>query len=79
MKAFVTIMPKDGVLDPQGEAIRLALSGLGFVGVGGVRQGKIIELDLQATDRAAAEAEVAKMCRTLLANEVIESWRVEFS
>jgi phosphoribosylformylglycinamidine synthase len=79
VKAFVTIMPKDGVLDPQGEAIRLALSGLGFGGVEGVRQGKLIELDLAAPDRAAAEAEVARMCRTLLANEIIESWRVEFA
>ncbi len=79
MRAYVTIMPKDGVLDPQGEAIRLALSGLGFAGVEGVRQGKLIELDLDASDLAAAEEEVARMCRTLLANEVIESWRVEFA
>ena len=79
MRAYITIMPKDGVLDPQGEAIRLALSGLGFDGVEGVRQGKVIELDLAATERAAAEAEVGRMCRTLLANEVIESWRVEFA
>ena len=79
MRARVTIMPRDGVLDPQGEAIRLALSGLGFQGVEAVRQGKVIELDLAATDPAAAEAEVARMCRLLLANEVIESWRVEFA
>ena len=79
MRAHVTIMPKDGVLDPQGEAIRLALAGLGFGGVEGVRQGKVIELDLASTDRAAAEEEVVRMCRTLLANEVIESWRVEFA
>ena len=78
MRALGTIMPKDGVLDPQGEAIRLALSGLGFGGVERVRQGKVIELELAATDRAAAEEDVARMCRTLLANEVIESWRVEF-
>ena len=79
MRAYVTIMPKDGVLDPQGEAIRLALSGLGFRGVEGVRQGKVIELDLTATDRDEAEEEVARMCRTLLANEVIETWRVRFA
>ena len=79
MRAYVTIMPKDGVLDPQGEAIRLALAGLGFGGIEGVRQGKVIEMDLAAADRAAAEAEVARMCRQLLANEVIESWRVEFA
>ena len=79
MKARVTIMPKAGVLDPQGEAIRHAPGGLGFQGVDGVRQGKVIELDLAATDRAAAEAEVARMCERLLANTVIESWRVELA
>ena len=79
MKARVTIMLKDGVLDPQGEAIRHALGSLGFQGVDGVRQGKVIELDLAATDRAAAEAEVARMCERLLANTVIESWRVELA
>ncbi|MFC0339989.1 MULTISPECIES: phosphoribosylformylglycinamidine synthase subunit PurS [Paracoccus] len=77
MKAKVTIMLKNGVLDPQGEAIRHALGTLGFSGVNGVRQGKVIELDLAATDRAAAEAEVGQMCEKLLANTVIESWRVE--
>ena len=79
MKARVTVMLKNGVLDPQGEAIRHALGGLGFSGVAGVRQGKVIELDLAATDRAAAEAEVARMCERLLANTVIESWRVELA
>lgn len=78
MRALVTIMPKDGVLDPQGEAIRLALDGLGFSGVERVRQGKIIEIDLAATNLADAEAEAAQMCQKLLANEVVESWRVEF-
>ena len=77
MKARVTIMLKNGVLDPQGEAIRHALGTLGFSGVNGVRQGKVIELDLAASDRAAAEAEVGQMCEKLLANTVIESWRVE--
>ena len=77
MKARVTVMLKNGVLDPQGEAIRHALAGLGFSGVNGVRQGKVIELDLSATDRTAAEAEVGRMCEQLLANTVIESWRVE--
>ncbi|ARJ69856.1 phosphoribosylformylglycinamidine synthase subunit PurS [Paracoccus contaminans] len=77
MKARVTVMLKNGVLDPQGEAIRHALGGLGFSGVNGVRQGKVIELDLAAADRAAAEAEVGRMCEQLLANTVIESWRVE--
>lgn len=77
MKARVTIMLKDGVLDPQGEAIRHALAGLGHKGVGGVRQGKVIELDLSATDPATAEAEVKRMCETLLANTVIEKYSVE--
>ncbi len=77
MKARVTIMLKNGVLDPQGEAIRHALGTLGFSGVEGVRQGKVIELELAATDAAAAEVEVGRMCEQLLANTVIESWRVE--
>lgn len=77
MKARVTVMLKNGVLDPQGEAIRHALGSLGFSAVNGVRQGKVIELDLAATDKAAAEAEVGRMCEQLLANTVIESWKVE--
>ena len=77
LKARVTIMLKDGVLDPQGEAIRHALGGLGFAGVSGVRQGKVIELDLAATDAAAAETEVKAMCEKLLANTVIEKYTVE--
>ena len=77
MKARVTVMLKTGVLDPQGEAIRHALGSLGFQGVNGVRQGKVIELDLAATDAAAVEAEVKAMCEKLLANTVIESYRVE--
>ena len=77
MKARVTIMLKDGVLAPQGEAIRPALGGLGHKGVAGVRQGKLIELDLDATDADAARAEVAKMCEGLLANTVIEKDSLE--
>lgn len=77
MKARVTVMLKNGVLDPQGEAIRHALGALGFQGVEGVRQGKIIELDLSASDKAAAETEVKAMCEKMLANTVIESYRVE--
>ncbi len=77
MKARVTVMLKNGVLDPQGEAVKHALGTLGFAGVNGVRQGKVIELDLAATDKAAAEAEVKVMCEKLLANTVIESYRVE--
>ena len=77
MKARVTVMLKSGVLDPQGEAVRHALGALGFQGVNGVRQGKVIELDLAQTDAASAEAEVKAMCDKLLANTVIESYRVE--
>ena len=77
LKARVTIMLKDGVLDPQGEAIRHALSGLGFQGVSGVRQGKVIELALTSGDAEAAKAEVARMCEGLLANTVIEKYAVE--
>ena len=77
MKARVTVMLKTGVLDPQGEAVRHALGSLGFQGVQGVRQGKVIELDLTETDATKAEAEVKAMCEKLLANTVIESYRVE--
>jgi phosphoribosylformylglycinamidine synthase PurS subunit len=77
MKARVHIMLKDGVLDPQGEAVRHALGTLGFEGVTGVRQGKVIELDLAGDDRAAAEAQVRAMCERLLANTVIEKFTVE--
>lgn len=76
LKATVTVMLKDGVLDPQGDAVRHALGTLGFAGVQAVRQGKVIELDLAATDRAAAEAEVKAMCEKLLANTVIEKYTV---
>ena len=77
MKARVTVMLKTGVLDVQGEAVRRALGTLGFEGVEAVRQGKVIELDLAETDRANAEADVKAMCDKLLANTVIESYRVE--
>ncbi len=79
MKAVVHVMLKSGVLDPQGEAVRAALGGLGFAGVRGVRQGKVIELDLAATDPDAAKVEVARMCDRLLANTVIESYRIDIA
>ena len=79
MKARVHVMLKDGVLDPQGEAVRHALGTLGFQGVQGVRQGKVIELDLAASDRKAAEAEVRAMCEKLLANTVIEKYTIEIA
>jgi phosphoribosylformylglycinamidine synthase len=77
MKARVTVMPKLGVLDPQGKAIGHALAALGFAGVGEVRAGKVIELELAETDPARAKAEAEEMARRLLANTVIESFRVE--
>ncbi|HMO09502.1 MAG TPA: phosphoribosylformylglycinamidine synthase subunit PurS [Paracoccaceae bacterium] len=77
MKARVHVMLKDGVLDPQGEAVRHALGTLGFSGVQAVRQGKVIELDLATADRAAAETAVRAMCEKLLANTVIERYAVE--
>lgn len=76
MKARVHVMLKKGVLDPQGEAIRHALGTLGFDGVEGVRQGKVIELDL--ADGTSEDA-VKNMCEKLLANTVIESYSVELS
>lgn len=76
MKATVTVMLKDGVLDPQGEAVRHALGTLGFDGVAGVRQGKVLELDLAD---GTSRADVAAMCDKLLANTVIESYRVEMA
>ncbi|MBS0122678.1 phosphoribosylformylglycinamidine synthase subunit PurS [Thetidibacter halocola] len=74
MKARVHVMLKDGVLDPQGEAVRHALGSLGFEGVNGVRQGKVIELDLAD---GTTEDQIAAMCEKLLANTVIESYRIE--
>ena len=77
MKARVTVMLKSGVLDPQGEAVRHALGSLGFQGVQGVRQGKVIELDLAETDAEKARAAVTAMCEKLLANTVIEKYSIE--
>ena len=77
MKARVHISLKPAVLDPQGKAIGNALKGLGFEGIGEVRQGKLIELDLGDSDPAAARARVEDMCRQLLANPVIENYSIE--
>ena len=77
MKAIVTVMLKPGVLDPQGRAIAQALHGLGFAGVGEVRAGKVIELELAETEPLAARAQAEAMARKLLANTVIEGFRVE--
>ncbi|MEX1109226.1 MAG: phosphoribosylformylglycinamidine synthase subunit PurS [Dongiaceae bacterium] len=77
MKAKVHITLKPGVLDPQGRAVQNALAALGFAGVNGVRQGKFIELDLAASDRKKAEADLKSMCEKLLANTVIENYSIE--
>ena len=77
MKAVVTVMLKDGVLDPQGKAIGQALGALGFAGVEDVRAGKVIELTLAETDPGKARAAAEEMARRLLANGVIEGFRVE--
>ena len=77
MKIKVTVMPKQGVLDPQGKAIQQALGGLGFAGVQDVRAGKVLLLEVAETDPAAARAAGEAMARQLLANTVIESFSVE--
>jgi phosphoribosylformylglycinamidine synthase len=77
MKAKVHVTLKNGVLDPQGKAIAHALDNLGFTGVGDVRQGKYIELDIAETDRAKAQVAVKQMCEKLLANTVIENYAIE--
>ena len=74
MKARVHVMLKTGVLDPQGEAVRHALGAMGFEGVNGVRQGKVIELDL---NDGVSEADITAMCEKLLANTVIYAYAVE--
>ncbi len=79
MKARIKITLKNGVLDPQGKAIEGALASLGFSGVGDVRQGKYIEVDLAEKDEAKAKAAVEKMCRDLLANTVIENYSYELT
>jgi phosphoribosylformylglycinamidine synthase len=79
VKAVVTVMLKAGVLDPQGKAIGQALHNLGFSGVGEVRAGKVIELELNESDPVAARAQAEDMARKLLANMVIESFRVELA
>lgn len=77
MKAVVTIMLKDGVLDPQGKAVSQALNNLGFDQVGDVRVGKVIEIQLTEADPNKAKTEAESMARKLLANTVIESFKVE--
>ncbi len=77
MKAKVIVTLKNGVLDPQGKAIAHALTNLGFDGIGEVRQGKLIELEVAETDPVKAKAQIEEMCRKLLANTVIENYSIE--
>jgi len=74
MKTRIYVTLKSGVLDPQGKAIQHALDGLGFSGIGDVRQGKLIELE---HDESVSDADLDGMCRKLLANTVIENYRIE--
>lgn len=77
MKARVHVTLKSGVLDPQGKAIQHSLEALGFAGVGSVRQGKVIELELTESDPGKAQSDVKAMCEKLLANTVIEDYAIE--
>ena len=77
MKARVTIMLKDGVLDPQGEAIKQALTSLEYNNVNSVRQGKVIDLDLNESSEEAAIDSIQEMCEKLLANTVIENYEIK--
>ena len=77
MKARIKIMLKDGVLDPQGEAIKHALNNIGFESVTGVRQGKVIELDIEGSDKNQVRSQIENMCNKMLANTVIENFEIE--
>lgn len=77
MKARVFVTLREGILDPQGKAIEGALKSLDFKGVESVRQGKIFDIELAASDRGAAEGLLLQACEKLLANQVVEDYRVE--
>jgi phosphoribosylformylglycinamidine synthase PurS subunit len=77
MKARVTVTLKAGILDPQGKAIEGALKSLGILGVASVRQGKVFDIEIEGTDRAKAESALTAAAEKLLANMVIENYRVE--
>jgi len=79
MKARVVVTLKNGVLDPQGQAIEGSLTGLGFAGVNNVRQGKVFDLEVEGTDVEAARSQIKAMCEKLLANTVIENYAIEIS
>ncbi|MCV6602300.1 MAG: phosphoribosylformylglycinamidine synthase subunit PurS [Cohaesibacter sp.] len=77
MKARITVTLKNGVLDPQGKAIEGALSALGFDGVNDVRQGKVIDIELDETSKDTAQGKLTDMCEKLLANTVIENYHID--
>ena len=77
MKARVYVTLKGGILDPQGKAIEGALKSLGFDGIESVRQGKIFDIELALSDRAAAEGLLREVCENLLANQIIENFQVD--
>jgi phosphoribosylformylglycinamidine synthase subunit PurS len=77
MKARVTVTLKDGVLDPQGKAIEGALRSLGIEGVASVRQGKVFDIEIASAEASKAEATLKSACEMLLANTVIENYRVD--
>ena len=79
MKARVVVTLKNGVLDPQGQAIEGSLSSLGFAGVANVRQGKVFDLEVEGTDPEHARSQIKAMCDKLLANTVIENYAIEIS
>jgi phosphoribosylformylglycinamidine synthase subunit PurS len=76
MRATVLVRPKPGILDPQGQAVESSLRQLGFP-VGGARVGRVVDLEIDATDDVAARAELERMCEQLLANPLIESYEIE--
>jgi len=77
MKARIKIMLKSGVLDPQGAAIKQALNNIGFESVTGVRQGKVIELEVDGSNKNEIRSEIENMCNKMLANTVIENFEIE--
>jgi phosphoribosylformylglycinamidine synthase subunit PurS len=78
MKARITVTLKSGVLDPQGKAIEGALKSLGLAGIASVRQGKVFDIDLDATDRKTADRKLSEACEKLLANMIVEDYAVDY-
>ena len=78
MRATVLVRPKEGILDPQGDAVQTSLQHLGFA-VGETRIGRVVDIEVEATDPVAARAEVERMCEQLLANPLIESYEIEIA